>query len=73
MVEQIIEDYGAAYGLRYVALRYFNACGADPDGELGEKHEPETHIIPCALMALSGKLNTYPSMETITKRPTEHA
>ena len=56
MVEQIIVDYAAAYGLRYVALRYFNACGADPDGDLGEKHEPETHIIPCALMALSGKL-----------------
>ena len=49
MVEQIIVDYAAAYGLRYVALRYFNACGADPDGDLGEKHEPETHIIPCAL------------------------
>jgi UDP-arabinose 4-epimerase len=45
MVEHIIVDYAAAYGLRYVALRYFNACGADPDGDLGEKHEPETHII----------------------------
>lgn len=40
MVEQILEDY-AAYGMRYVSLRYFNASGADPDGELGEKHDPE--------------------------------
>jgi UDP-arabinose 4-epimerase len=57
MVEQITQDYAAAYGLRYVALRYFNACGADPDGELGERHEPETHLIPRALMAASGQLS----------------
>ena len=46
----------AAYGLRYVALRYFNACGADPDGELGEWHDPETHLIPRALMAAAGTI-----------------
>jgi UDP-arabinose 4-epimerase len=57
MVEQILEDSAAAYGLRYVSLRYFNACGADPDGELGEKHDPETHLIPRALLAASGGLS----------------
>jgi UDP-arabinose 4-epimerase len=56
MVEHILADYAAAYGLRYVALRYFNACGADPDGELTERHDPETHLIPCALLAASGAL-----------------
>ena len=56
MVEQILEDYAAAYGLRYVSLRYFNASGADPDGELGEKHDPETHLIPRALLSASGAL-----------------
>jgi UDP-arabinose 4-epimerase len=54
--ENVLEDYAAAYGIKYVALRYFNACGADPEGELGEWHDPETHIIPRALMAASGKI-----------------
>ena len=57
MVEQILEDYDSAYGLRYVSLRYFNACGADPEGELKEDHEPETHLIPRALLCASGKLD----------------
>jgi UDP-arabinose 4-epimerase len=57
MVEQILEDYGAAYGLSYVSLRYFNACGADPEGELREEHDPETHLIPRALLCASGKLS----------------
>ena len=48
MVEQMMADYGAAFGLRYAALRYFNAAGASPDGEIGERHEPETHVIPLA-------------------------
>jgi len=48
MVERMLADYDAAYGLRYAALRYFNAAGADPDGEIGERHEPETHVIPLA-------------------------
>ena len=56
MVEQILEDYAAAYGLRYMSLRYFNASGADPEGELGEKHDPETHLIPRALLSASGAL-----------------
>ena len=52
--EQILKDYAAAYGLRHVILRYFNACGADPDGEIGERHDPETHVIPLALKAAAG-------------------
>ncbi len=55
MVEQILEDYGTAYGLKSVALRYFNAAGADPDGEIGEDHDPETHLIPLVLEAAAGK------------------
>ncbi|EIM29976.1 UDP-glucose 4-epimerase GalE [Microvirga lotononidis] len=54
--EQMLADYATAYGMRYVALRYFNACGADPGGEIGERHDPETHLIPRALMAAAGKL-----------------
>ena len=55
MVERAIGWYGDAYGLRSVRLRYFNAAGADPDGELGENHEPETHLIPLAIRAALGK------------------
>lgn len=55
MIEQILRDYGVAYGLRFVSLRYFNAAGADPDGEIGEWHEPETHLIPLVLKAASGE------------------
>ena len=51
MVEAILGDYRTAYGLRSIALRYFNASGADPDGETGELHDPETHLIPLALAA----------------------
>ena len=57
MVEQMLEDYDAAYGLKSICLRYFNACGADPEGELGERHDPETHLIPLILQAASGKRN----------------
>jgi UDP-glucose-4-epimerase GalE len=56
MVEEIIADHAAAHGLRWVTPRYFNACGADPEGEIGEEHEPEYHLIPRALMAVAGKL-----------------
>jgi UDP-glucose-4-epimerase GalE len=55
MVEEILADVAAAHGLRYAALRYFNAAGADPDGELGENHQPETHLIPLVLQAAFGK------------------
>jgi UDP-glucose 4-epimerase len=55
MVEQFLADYEQAYGLRSVSLRYFNAAGADPEGQLGERHEPETHLIPLVLQAASGR------------------
>ena len=48
-VARMLADFGAAHGLCSVALRYFNAAGADPDGEIGEVHEPETHLIPLVL------------------------
>lgn len=54
MVEQILADYGSAYGLKHICLRYFNAAGADPDGEIGERHQPETHLIPLILHAALG-------------------
>jgi len=55
MVEDILQDYDTAYGLKSTCLRYFNAAGADPDGELGERHLPETHLIPLILQAASGR------------------
>jgi UDP-arabinose 4-epimerase len=54
MIERVLSDYGDAYGLSSVALRYFNAAGADADGEIGESHDPETHLIPLVLDAASG-------------------
>jgi UDP-glucose-4-epimerase GalE len=53
--EYALEAYGHAYGLRSISLRYFNAAGADEDGTIGELHDPETHIIPCALKAITGE------------------
>jgi len=55
MVEQILADYDRAYGLTSVCLRYFNAAGAHPDCLLGERHDPETHLIPLILQAASGR------------------
>jgi UDP-arabinose 4-epimerase len=57
MVEQALQDASAAYGLRSVSLRYFNASGGHPSGEIGELHEPETHLIPRALMAANGEID----------------
>jgi UDP-glucose 4-epimerase len=54
MVEQVLENYARAYGLRAVALRYFNAAGADPEGQLGPRHDPVTHLIPLVLRAAAG-------------------
>lgn len=54
MVERMLEDFDRAHGLRFAALRYFNAAGADPEGGLGELHEPETHLVPNVLAALAG-------------------
>jgi UDP-glucose 4-epimerase len=55
MVERILGDYDRAYGLKSVSLRYFNAAGADPGGDMGEMHDPETHLIPNVLLSLLGK------------------
>jgi UDP-glucose 4-epimerase len=55
MVEAMLQDFDRAYGLRSVALRYFNAAGADPTGRIGERHNPETHLIPLALQAVLSK------------------
>ncbi len=55
MMERALYWYGSAYRLRWAALRYFNAAGADPDGELGEAHAPETHLIPLAISAALGR------------------
>src|SRR5262249_25890350 len=55
MIERMLQDFGVAHGLRSIALRYFNAAGADPDGEIGEDHDPETHLIPLVLDAASGR------------------
>lgn len=58
MIERILEDYARAYNLNSVSLRYFNACGADPEGNLGEIHDPETHLIPRVLQVASGRLES---------------
>jgi len=55
MVERMLADFGPAYGMGFTALRYFNAAGADPDGQIGEDHDPETHLIPLVLDAASGR------------------
>ena len=54
MIEEVLADYDLAYGLKSVCLRYFNAAGADPESQLGERHEPETHLIPLVLQAAAG-------------------
>lgn len=54
MIEEILKDYEMAYGIKHINLRYFNAAGADPDGEIGEWHEPETHLIPLTIYAALG-------------------
>jgi UDP-glucose-4-epimerase GalE len=53
--ERLLHWHASAYGLQYVALRYFNAAGADPRGELGEEHDPETHLIPLAIRTALGQ------------------
>ncbi len=70
MVEMVLRDYHKSYGLNSVVLRYFNACGADPELELGELHEPESHLIPLVLQAASGRRdsikifgNDYPTVD----------
>jgi UDP-arabinose 4-epimerase len=79
VVEQMLRDAEAAHGIRNVALRYFNAAGADPAGELGELHEPETHLIPLVLFAAMGRLpsiqvfgNDYPTPDGTCVRDFVH-
>jgi UDP-arabinose 4-epimerase len=55
MIERVLADFDNAYGLKSITLRYFNAAGADPEAEIGEAHEPETHLIPLALLAAIDK------------------
>ncbi len=54
-IEEILKDFDAAYGIKNAALRYFNTCGADEDGDTGELHDPETHLIPLAIQAAIGR------------------
>ena len=56
-MERMMQDFSKAYGLKFVALRYFNAAGASPDSEIGENHVPETHLIPLILAAVAGKIS----------------
>lgn len=59
VVERILQDFDLAYGLRYASLRYFNAAGADPEGEVGEDHDPETHAVPLAIQATLGQRSLF--------------
>lgn len=79
MVEQMLADYDRAYGLRSVSLRYFNAAGADPQGRLGERHQPETHLIPLVLQVAAGRRQAitvygrdYPTPDTTCVRDYIH-
>ncbi len=69
MVEQILEDFNRAYGLRSVRFRYFNAAGADPEGRLGEDHNPETHLIPLVLLTALGQRESITVFGTDYKTP----
>jgi len=55
MVEEILKDFDIAYGLKYISFRYFNAAGRDPEGELNERHDPETHLLPIIMQAANGQ------------------
>ncbi len=79
VVERMLHWCGHAYGLRWVALRYFNAAGADPAGEIGECHDPETHLIPLVVQAAAGERsfveimgNDYPTPDGTAVRETIH-
>ena len=68
MVEKMLRWYGECHGLQWMALRYFNAAGADPDGEIGEVHDPESHLIP---LVIGGALGTRPPVKVFgTDYPT---
>ena len=69
MIEEILADCHAAYGLKYMSLRYFNAAGADPDAEVGEDHDPETHLIPLVLDVAANKRQAIKVFGTDYKTP----
>jgi UDP-glucose-4-epimerase GalE len=77
-IERALPHYDRAYGIRWTALRYFNAAGADPDGELGEDHVPETHLVPRAIDAALGRGdltvfgNDYPTADGTCERDYVH-
>lgn len=64
IIERMLEDFHRAYGLHSTSLRYFNAAGCDPEGEVGERHEPETHVIPLAIRAALGKGDVFTILGT---------
>jgi len=77
--ERLLQDYDYAYGLKSIAFRYFNAAGADPDGRLGELHNPEIHLIPLVLQVASGRKanisiygNDYPTSDGTCVRDYVH-
>jgi UDP-glucose 4-epimerase len=79
VIERALADYAAAYGFGYAALRYFNAAGADPDGDIGEDHDPETHLIPIVLQVALGQReqvtifgNDYPTADGTCVRDYVH-
>ena len=67
--ERMMDDFGRAFGLKSARLRYFNAAGADPTGEIGEDHEPETHLIPLILDAAAGLRPAVQIFGTVYKTP----
>src|SRR5438045_6057126 len=73
MIERVLADYRAAYGLGSFALRYFNASGADPFGDIGELREVETHLIPRAMMALQGHVTDFAVFGADYATPGGHA
>lgn len=70
VIEDMMRDFTAAYGLSYVALRYFNAAGAAEGGMIGEDHQPESHLIPLILKTAQGYATIFPSMGRIILRLT---
>jgi UDP-glucose 4-epimerase len=79
VIENVLADYASAYGFAYAALRYFNAAGAHPDGDLGEDHDPETHLIPILLQIALGQRdqitifgNDYPTVDGTCVRDYVH-
>lgn len=71
MIETMLKDYSDIYGMKYIALRYFNASGADASGEIGEDHHPETHLIPLVLQAAAEKRKSITILAPIIRHQME--